>query len=82
MAAQRSEFPAVDTIEGSGEAGALPDAVEERSSAGSICSRMSAALVHSTCADNCFALDAAFVRSTSFLCSRLRISRQDRSILR
>ena len=36
---------------------------------------MSAALVHSTCADNCFALDAAFVRSTCFQCSRLRISR-------
>ncbi len=30
MAAQRSEFPTVDTIEGPGEAGALPDAVEER----------------------------------------------------
>ncbi len=30
MAVQRSEFPAVDTIEGSGEEGALPDAVEER----------------------------------------------------
>ncbi len=36
---------------------------------------MSAALVHSTCADNCFALDAAFVCSTCFQCSRLRISR-------
>jgi hypothetical protein len=43
--------------------------------AGSTCSRMSAALVHSTCTDNCFALDAAFVRSTCFQCSRLRISR-------
>ncbi len=30
-----------------------------RKKAGSICSRMSAALVHSTYADNCFALDAA-----------------------
>ena len=39
------------------------------------CSRMSAALVHSTCADNRFALDAAFVRSTCFQCSKLRISR-------
>ncbi len=37
---------------------------------------MSAALVHSTCADNCcFALDAAFMRSTCFQCSRLRMSR-------
>ncbi len=35
-----------------------------RKKAGSACSRMSAALVHSTCADNFFALDAAFVRST------------------
>jgi hypothetical protein len=31
-----------------------------RKKAGSICSRMSAALVHGTCAGNCFALDAAF----------------------
>ncbi len=31
MAVQRSEFPAVDTIEGSCEAGALPDAVENSS---------------------------------------------------
>jgi hypothetical protein len=46
-----------------------------RKKAGSTCSRMSAALVHSTCADNCFAIDAAFVRSTCFQCSRLRISR-------
>ncbi len=45
-----------------------------RKKAGSICSRMSAALVRSTCADNCFAPDAAFVRSTCFQCSRLRIS--------
>ncbi len=46
-----------------------------RKKAGSICSRMSAALVHSTFADNCFALKAAFVRSICFQCSRLRISR-------
>ena len=46
-----------------------------RKKAGSIISRLSVALVHSTCADNCFALDAAFVRSTCFQCSRLRTSR-------
>ena len=37
-----------------------------RTKAGSACSRMCAALVHSTCADNFFALDAAFVRRTFF----------------
>ncbi len=55
-----------------------------RKKAGSSCSRMSAALVHSTCADNCFALDAAFVRSTCFQCKAGFIYRasQDRLIVR
>ena len=46
-----------------------------RKKAGSICSRMSAAHVHSTCADNRFALDAA-VQQASYIAS------QDRLIVR